>query len=286
MKKRRTFSLSEGIIVLVLSVTAIFVLLPLLYVVSASLTSYTELLKKGGIVLFPTNPTLEGYVAFFDESNVVSAIGVTVFITVVGTALQLLTSILMAYPLSRKDLPGRKFFTLFVFVPMIFSAGLIPTYLTVRMVGLLNSVWSLILPGLVSSYNLLIIKSFFQSLDRGYIEAACIDGAGEWRTLVAILLPMSLPVLCTVGLFGAVAFWNTYYAYVYYIFDPELMTLQALLRSVISSSESLLFEVDATIPSMTLKMAAVVVTTIPILLVYPFVQRYFIHGVTLGGIKG
>lgn len=286
MKRRQRFSLSEMMIVLALCAIAICVLLPLMYVVSASLTSYTELLKMDGIVLLPLNPTLEGYAAFFEESNVVRAIGVTVFITVVGTSLQLSASILMAYPLSRRDLPGRGFFTLFVFVPMIFSAGLIPTYLTVRMVGLLNSIWALIIPGMVSSYNLLIVKSFFQSLDRGYIEAACIDGAGEWRTLAEILLPMSLPVICTVGLFGAVAYWNTYYAYVYYIFDTKLMTLQALLRSVISSSESLLFEVDAAIPSMTLKMAAVVVTATPILMVYPFVQRYFIHGITLGGMKG
>lgn len=286
MKKRRTFSAGDVLIYAALIFAALTVLLPMMYVVSSSLTPYIEILKNDGIVLLPKQPTLDGYKTFFEESNVYRALGVTVFITVVGTGLQLLISVLMAYPLSRKDLPGRGFFTMMVFIPMVFSAGLIPTYLVVKEVNMLNTIWAMIIPGVVSSYNLMILKSFFQSMDVGYIEAARIDGASEWRTLFSILLPLSLPALCTVGLFGAVSFWNTYYGYVYYISDNKLVTLQVLLKRVIASSESMLFEVDVEIPSMTLKMAAVVVTALPIMVVYPFLQKYFIQGVTLGGVKG
>ena len=286
MKKRRSFSVGDVLIYAGLAFMALTVLLPMMYVISSSLTPYIEILKNDGIVLFPKNPTLDGYKTFFEESNVYRALGITVFITVVGTTLQLLISVLMAYPLSRKDLPGRGFFTMMVFIPMVFSAGLIPTYLVVKEVKMLNSIWSMVIPGVVSSYNLMILKSFFQTMDVGYIEAARIDGASEWRTLFSILLPLSLPALCTVGLFGAVSYWNTYYAYVYYISDNNLATLQVLLKRVIASSESMLFEVDVEIPSMTLKMAAVVVTALPIMLVYPFLQKYFIQGVTLGGVKG
>lgn len=286
VKKRRTFSAGDVLIYAALIFAALTVLLPMMYVVSSSLTPYIEILKNDGIVLLPKQPTLDGYKTFFEESNVYRALGVTVFITVVGTGLQLLISVLMAYPLSRKDLPGRGFFTMMVFIPMVFSAGLIPTYLVVKEVNMLNTIWAMIIPGVVSSYNLMILKSFFQSMDVGYIEAARIDGASEWRTLFSILLPLSLPALCTVGLFGAVSFWNTYYGYVYYISDNKLVTLQVLLKRVIASSESMLFEVDVEIPSMTLKMAAVVVTALPIMVVYPFLQKYFIQGVTLGGVKG
>ena len=286
VKKRR--SLFDFINGLLLALFTLAVALPILYVVSASLTPYVEMVRSGGIVLFPRAPTLEGYRTFLEQPLAIRAFLNTVFITVVGTGLSLLITTLMAYPISRRDLPGRKGFTLLAFIPMVVSAGLVPGYLVVRGMGLLNSVWAMIIPGLVSSYNLMIMKSFFTGLDKEYLEAARIDGAGETRTLVSIVLPLSLPVLCTMALFYGVAYWNTYYAAVYYVPDPTKQPLQVLLRGIISSAESIMFEatVDVAVPGFTLKMAAVVMTALPILVVYPFLQKYFVQGATLGGVKG
>jgi len=269
-----------------LTLSALVILLPMMYVVTASVTSYEDMIRGGGIVLFPKSINLDGYKSFLNNKQAFNAYRNTIFVTVVGTALSTILTILVAYPISRKDMPRRGLFTVFFFIPMIISGGLIPTFLVVKATCLTNTLWAMIIPDVISTFNLMIMKSFFQGLDTEYIEAARIDGAGEFKILFKIVVPLSLPVICTVLLFYGVSNWNTFYSAIYYVPDPNKQTLQVLLRNVIASSEFAALDVDVNAPSFTLKMAAVVLTALPIVVLYPFLQKYFIQGVTLGGVKG
>lgn len=257
---------------------------PLLYVLLASVTPYEDVVKAS-LVIFPSRITLEGYRFIFDNSNMVQAFGNTTFITVVGTVLSMVISILMAFPLSKKDLPGRGLILKLLVFTMYFSGGLIPTYLVVRNLGMANTIWSMIIPGLVSTYNLLLIKSYFESMPSGLLDAALIDGCSPMRTLVQIVLPLSMPVLMSVMLFYMVGYWNTYYAYVIYCYDMDLRPLQVVLRDIISKATGET-ETEGYIPTITVQMSAIVFACIPIICVYPFIQRHFTKGVMLGAIKG
>jgi putative aldouronate transport system permease protein len=191
----------------------------------------------------------------------------------------------LAYPLSRKELPGRKFFTLAVLFTMLFNAGLIPTYLIVQQTGLLDTVWAMIIPSAVAVFNVLVMKAFFERLPEELIDAARIDGAGEFRTLFQIVLPLSVPVMMTIGLFYAVGHWNEFMAAILYVRDQALQPMQVVVRRMLDQSQS--FEnVDVVVPTVTLQMAAIVIAAAPMVAVYPFVQKYFQNGVMLGSVKG
>lgn len=264
----------------------IAVVFPLLYVVSVSLTPYSEVLKNGGFVVFPRKLTFESYTAFLQDSLIPRAYGVTIFITVVGTLLNLVLTAWMAYPLSKPYLPGRTLLLFLVAFTLLFNGGVVPTYLIVKMTGLVNSLWSMILPSVVWSFNLLIMKTFFESLPRELDEAARIDGAGEMRILVRIVLPLSMPVIATVGLFYAVGHWNEFFQAIMYVNDTGKYPLQVILRNILASAMMPPLDADDVLPSESLQMAAVVLSALPIVIVYPFFQKYFTQGMLLGSVKG
>lgn len=271
----------------VLGLVTLVTLAPLWYVLVISVTP-TDLWARTNGSLFPTDITFAAYQQLLENGRLFRAMGVSLYVTVVGTALSLAATTLMAYPLARKRFKLRRPILLVVLFTMLFNGGLIPTYLIVRDLNLLDSYWSLMLPNLVSAFNLLVMKAFFQSLPDEIEEAARIDGASEWQILWRIVLPLSKPIIATIGLFYAVAEWNSFFDAVLYMNDADKQPLQVVLRSILTSGNlSAYVDVTAadTPPQQSLQMAAVVITTIPVLLVYPFLQRYFTAGVLLGSVK-
>jgi putative aldouronate transport system permease protein len=272
-----------------LAVVTVAALIPLWYVLAISVTPLDVWSKTNGSLFIPLDQiTLVAYRQLFETNQVVHAMGVSLYITVIGTVISLAVTTLMAYPLAQPRFPLRRPILLAVLFTMLFNGGLIPTYLIVRDLGLLNSYWALMLPNLVSPFNLLVMKAFFQSLPEDVMAAARIDGASEWRVLTRIVLPLSKPILATLALFYAVAQWNSYFDAILYINDPAKQPLQVVLRTILTAGTVTDFtDINQanTAPLQSLQMAAVVVTTVPILLVYPFLQRYFTSGVLLGSIK-
>jgi putative aldouronate transport system permease protein len=278
----------QAVVYFILILLALLCLLPFLYVVAVSVTPESEVLRRG-IVIIPETFTFLAYKEVFISHGIGQAYKITLFRTIVGTALNVLFTVIAAYPLSKKYLPGRSPFLLFIVFTMMFGGGLIPTYLLVRSLGLLNSPWVLIIPNLISAFNLVIIKGFFEQLPAEIEESARVDGASELQSLWRIILPLSLPVLSTISLFYAVGHWNSYFDAIVYINDSNLMPLQVILRNILlnvatQSADSLAN--TGAVSTFAIQMAAVVVTTVPILIVYPFMQKHFTKGVLLGSVKG
>ncbi|TNJ64992.1 carbohydrate ABC transporter permease [Paenibacillus hemerocallicola] len=275
-----------------LSLFALSTLFPLYYVIVMSITPYTEVMRSGGFVMFPRQVTFDAYKEIFSSGRIPQALKITVTVTFVGTALNLFATSLLAYALSKKTVPGRSALLLGIVFTMLFSGGMIPTYLVVRAVGLVDTIWALILPGLVSTFNMLIMKTYFEGLPHEIEEAAKVDGCGDLRTLFRIVLPLSTPIFATMGLFYGVGHWNAYFAGIMYLNDKRLYPLQVVLQNMIRSPDvSQELEIRnpmlvAQLPPETIKMATVVVAILPILLVYPFLQKYFIKGMLIGAIKG
>jgi putative aldouronate transport system permease protein len=273
-----------------LMLLAIATLFPFLYVVSVSLTPLRVLAKYGSFQIIPRAITLDAYRYLLSTGLIPRAFLNSVTITVLGTTINLVLTTLMAYPLSRKRLPGRTFWLGFVLIPMLFSGGLVPLFILVRSLGLLNTYWAVILPGAIWTYNLLVMKSFFESLPEGILESARIDGANDFRILLRIVLPLSKPVLATLGLFYAVGHWNGFFYPLMFLTDAKLQPLQVVLRNVLldllrDDLPEVLEKIEL-LPGQTLKMAAVVVSVLPLLVVYPWIQKHFTKGVLLGAIKG
>lgn len=277
----RVFS---GCVYGVLILFGLVCLFPMMYVISISLTPYEEYLRHGGMVFFPQKMTLDAYREFWNEPYLAECFTVTVLQTVLGTAVNIALTVLMAYPLAKADLVFRRFFTIFTLIPMLIGGGLIPTYLVVKSTGLTDSIWCYILPGAIWSYVLLITRAFFSQIDRSLHEAARIDGASEWTVLFKIVLPVSAPILATIGLMYGVGHWNEYFASIMYVNKPEMRTLQVVLREVLNRSTEL--SVDVVVPAKTLQMAGVVFASVPVIVVYPFLQKYFTQGIMLGAVKG
>lgn len=263
-------------------------LYPFWYVVACSFSSISHV-TNSVILLWPDGIHLEAYQQVFRNDLVPVAYGNTIFITVVGTVVSMILSSISAFVLSRSELPGQKAFTLFVVFTMLFNAGLVPFYLQVRDLGLLNSRMSLIWPFAISTYNTIILRNFFKSVPNTLYEAASIDGSSYFRYFLQILLPLSMPSLATITLFYAVSYWNGYFHSLIFITDRTLHPIQAILRQILMSSEfnNLLYD-DGTqnLPSEMLKCAMIVVTALPIICIYPFMQRFFVKGVMVGAVKG
>ncbi|WP_169081732.1 carbohydrate ABC transporter permease [Paenibacillus sp. PL91] len=291
LQKTKGDKIADAIIYTVLGLFALVTLFPLYYVVIVSVTPYIEVMKNGGFVVWPEHFTFQAYKEIFGSPRIPQALKITVFITVVGTALNLAVTTLLAYPLSKKSVPGRQFILMALVFTMIFSGGIIPLYIVVRSLGLYDSVWALIIPGMVSTFNLLIVKTYFENLPPEVEEAAKVDGCGDISTLFRIVLPLSAPIMATIGLFYGVTHWNEYFKGIFYISDKTLMPMQVVLRSMIQapnvstelSVNSLILD---TLPPETIKMAVVIVATLPIVIVYPFLQKYFVKGALLGSVKG
>lgn len=280
--------MGDIIIWIILALVALAIIIPLWYVVMISLTPFTVWAEQGNsLFLSPTQITFTAYERLLTSPRLPRAFMVSVFVTTVGTFVNLVLTTLMAYPLSRKRFALRKPILALVLFTMLFSGGLVPTYLIVRGLGMLNTYWALILPGAISAFNLLVVRAFFMSLPDEMEEAAIIDGATDWQVFLRIVLPLSKPVLATIGLFYAVGHWNSFFDAIIYIQDSSMHPLQVVLRQILTSSVSEYMDAAAAQASNTdaIRMAAVVLATIPVLIIYPFLQRYFTKGVLLGSVK-
>ncbi|GIP40859.1 putative ABC transporter permease protein YtcP [Paenibacillus sp. J31TS4] len=273
---------------LLLLLTACCMFVPFLYVFSVSFSSMKDFLESD-FILWPKEWTAGAYRYILANDRFLRSIGVTVLITVVGTALNLLFTATMAYGLSR-PFAGRKPILLLVLFTFLFGAGIIPTYLVVKATGLLDSIWSVILPVLISPWNLIVIRQFFLSLPEELNEAATVDGANPFTVFLRIVLPLSKPALATFGLFYAVAHWNNYFTGLLYLNDPAKWPIQVLLRQIVVVNDSTSLMAEQTLvqppPAETIQMAAILLATLPILVVYPFLQKHFAKGVMLGSVKG
>lgn len=264
------------------------VLLPFVAVISTSLADQGQINRAGGYVLWPERPNFAAYEAIFRGGVVARATAVSVGITVVGTVLSLTVVTMLAYGLSRPGSWGHRPMLLLVLFSMLFSAGMIPNYLLVKQLGLIDSWWSLILPALVSGFQVVLVRAFFLEIPQELLEAARIDGASELRILVMIVLPLSKAVLAVVALFNAVAFWNAYFNAILYINTTSKWPLQLILRTYVVDNSTISSDLPGEFlpPQQSLQMAILVVSLLPICLVYPFIQRHFAKGVILGAVKG
>lgn len=262
-------------------------LLPFIFVLAGSFATEAELATRS-FFLWPETFSLEAYKSIFTSSAFVRALVTTILVTAVGTAVQLVLTAAMAYPLSKANLPGGRVMLSLIVFTMVFGGGMIPTFLVVKDLGLLDTYWALILPAAINPFSLIIIKNFFQQLPNELEESAKIDGANELQTLWSIVLPLSKPVLATFALFYAVGIWNDFMSPLLYLNDNSMWTLQMFLRQVTVATDMSVIEQDPTAlpPAQGIKFAVIIVATLPIVLFYPFLQKHFAKGMLIGSVKG
>ncbi|WP_059053966.1 carbohydrate ABC transporter permease [Paenibacillus senegalimassiliensis] len=282
----------DVIVYLIAAVIIIIVLYPLLFVVAASFSDPARVLN-GEVWLLPKGVTLEAYNNILHNDKIWIGYRNSILYTVVGTLINIVMTLLAAYPLSRPDLPGRKGLMLIITLTMFFSGGLIPSYLLVKGLGMVDTMWALIIPGAISTYNLIVMRTYFQSsIPWELQEAAHMDGCSNWRLLLSIILPLSKPILAVMVLFYAVGHWNAFFNALIYIRSEELYPLQLVLREILMISQSAGEEggnvglEDKILLSESIKYAVIIVSSLPVLIMYPFVQRHFVKGVMIGSIKG
>lgn len=291
MVEDRTFSgrLFAAVNFILLALIALVTVLPFIHVVAGSFTTSAEL-AANKFVLIPKVWSLEAYKFIFSTNTIFRALGVSIGVTLIGTLFSMFITALMAYGLSRKDLDGRRVFNFLVVFTMLFHGGMIPTFLVVKELGLIDSYAALILPSAISAFNMIILKNFFQNIPEGLEESAKIDGCNDFGILFKIVLPLSLPAIATISLFYAVTYWNTYMSAILYLDNSAKWPIQVLLRQIVvlASGMDHSATLDGTVPppDQTIKMAVIVVATLPILMVYPFLQKHFAKGAMLGSMKG
>ncbi|WP_327002740.1 carbohydrate ABC transporter permease [Dactylosporangium sp. NBC_01737] len=264
------------------------VVLPFVGVVATSLADQQQITAAGGYVLWPAHPSLDAYAAIFRGGVVTRATLVSIGVTSVGSALSVIVVALLAYSLSRPGSFGHRPILMLVLVTMLFNAGMIPNYLLVKQLGLIDSWWALILPPLVSAFQVIIVRAFFMEVPTEIIDAARIDGASELQILTRIMLPLSKAVLAVVALFQAVAYWSAFFNAMLYINSTDKWPLQLVLRTYVVDNAAIGTDLPGEVvpPQQSLQMAILVVSLVPILLVYPFLQKHFAKGVVIGAVKG
>jgi multiple sugar transport system permease protein/putative aldouronate transport system permease protein len=277
----------------ILSFFFIIVLYPLVYIISASFSS-TDAVISGKVWLWPVDPGLKGYEAVFENKAIWTGFANSLFYTVLGTVINVILTIIAAYPLSRKDFIGRNAI-MFIFVfTIMFSGGLIPSYLLVKDLGLLDSRWAMILPSAISVFNVIIARTYFQTnIPNEMLEAAQVDGCSDFNFLRQIVLPLSGPIVAVISLFYAVSHWNSYFSALLYLKDRDLYPLQLVLRSILIQNQidpSMVMNEEDLVARQgladLLKYSLIVVASVPVLIIYPFVQRHFVKGVMIGSVKG
>ncbi|AIQ76454.1 MULTISPECIES: carbohydrate ABC transporter permease [Paenibacillus] len=271
-----------------LTLIALACLLPFVNVFASSFASTQEVVEKS-FILFPTTFSLDAYRYILSTPTIFKGLGVSIGVTLVGTVVSMVLTSLMAYGLSRKYLYGRDFINFVIVFSMLFSGGMIPTFLVVKYFGLIDSYWSMIMPVAINAFNLIIMRNFFQALPEGLEESAKIDGSNDFGVFFKIMLPLAMPSIATLSLFYGVAYWNTYMSAVLYMTDSTKWPIQVLLRQIVIVASGMQGDnasVDIIPPAQTIKMAVIVVATVPMLLAYPFVQKHFTKGALLGSVKG
>lgn len=292
IKKTRDSILVSAICYGIVTLFAITTLYPILNIISVAFSSFPAYIRRPWM-FFPTELSFSAFKTLSQNSNILNSYRNTIFITVVGTLLTLAVTTLTAYPLSRPQLRGKAVYMTLLIFTMMFNGGLIPTFLLIRGIGLYNSLWALIMPTLVSAYYVILMISFFKSLSESLLEAARIDGANEGYMLLHLVVPLSKPILATIALFAAVGYWNSYFGAIVYLRDRSLWPVQLVLREILLAAETAsvrsdgnLAEMDLSLlPSIMLQYASLLVVMLPIMCIYPFLQRYFVKGIMLGAVK-
>ncbi|PWV88432.1 carbohydrate ABC transporter membrane protein 2 (CUT1 family) [Paenibacillus cellulosilyticus] len=281
---------SDIVIMLIVGVAMLICLVPFLHIIAVSLSSKQEIMSDR-VTIFPRGLDWHAYEIVFQDSRMLWSMGLTIMLTVAFTALSMVMSIFAAYPLTKEHLKGRSFFMMLIVFTMFFSGGLIPEYLLVKQLGLLDNLFSLILPGMISAFNLIILRSFFSTIPASLEESAHLDGSSHIGTLLRIVLPLSMPVLATLSLFYAVTRWNGFMDALFYITNSELYPIQLKLYQVVMNSmvtdltaQEGAVQMDVVPES--IKAASIMFATAPILIVYPWLQRYFVSGIMIGAVKG
>lgn len=290
IKKYPMEKLTDGFINIILLFAMAITTYPFIYVISMSISDPLFVMRDE-IWLLPKGFSLHAYKMVFENPDIWRSYYNTVWYTGVGTFFNVLMTVLAAYPLARKNFVGRNFLVMFIAVTMFFSGGLIPTFILVNKMGLYNTRWAIILPGIVSAWNIIIARTFFENIPESLHESAMLDGANDIKVLFKIILPISMPILSVLVLFYAVAHWNSYFSALVYLPNKDLQPLQVYLAKVlIDNSDQLLGDMEGSYArnmyGIQLKYAAIIVATLPILFAYPFLQKYFVKGVMIGAIKG
>lgn len=290
MSERTSNRIFDIVNISFITLFVIFCLAPFLHTIAISFSS-NRAITSGEVTIFPKEFNWDAYIQVFSDQSMIYSLGYTTVLTIATTVLCMMFTLAAAYPLTKKKLKGRKLFMYVIIITMFFSGGIIPEYLLIRDLNLLNSVWALILPGLVSPFNLIILISFFRGIPESLEESAEINGSSHVHTLFKIILPLSMPVLATLALFYAVGRWNGFQDSLMYINDPKLYPLQLkLFQMVQNNMVSELTQMEGAnrtpLTPESLKAATVIFATVPILLVYPWLQKYFVSGAMLGAVKG
>ncbi|MBO7385152.1 MAG: carbohydrate ABC transporter permease [Clostridia bacterium] len=287
----RKFNLADLLIIFILVILCLTCVLPFVHLAAKSISSNTAVMQRS-VILWPKGINFDAYKSIFEDGTLVHSFIYSVGVVLLFTVLGMIVCTCAAYPLSKKRLKGRGFFTFILMVPMYFSAGLIPSYLLYKGYNLINTMWVLVLPLIYSSYNMLIMKNYFQSTIPDTLEeAAFLDGANNFQILFRIVLPLSLPILATLSLFYAVGRWNAYADNKYYITREGLKMIQYKLYQLVASAQeaqtaTLSEAIEVTSTPEVLQSSCIMFATIPIILIYPFLQKYFVKGVMVGAVKG
>ena len=292
MQRTRGERIFSGLNIILLLLFSLAMVLPFLHVIAKSFSSETAVLS-GHVSVLPVGFQTGTYRYVLENSQFYRSFAVSIQVTVIGTLLSMFLTVTSAYPLSKTHLRGRPFLLIFYVFTMLFHGGIIPNYLLYRTLGITNTIWALIAPMGLVVFNMLIVKSFMEGLPESVEESARMDGASYARILVAIVIPMSLPVIATISLFYAVAYWNNFFFALIYITKPSLKPLQLFLYELVTESMMNVHELQEisaeramNLTTESILSATIVVATVPILLVYPFLQRYFVKGVVIGSVKG
>lgn len=290
LNRTRT-TLFDVIVIAVFALLTLVTLYPFYNVLILSVSN-TVAVAKHTPYLFPYTIDFSGYKTVFGDSYFLKAFGVSVFVTLVGTAINMFLSVTGAYVLSKRELVGRKFFMTMILFTMLFSGGLVPTYMIIKDLKLINSIWAMILPTAISTYYMIIMKNYFLNLPAGLIEAAKLDGASEWTILWKVVIPISKPFIATFALFYSVERWNEWYNALLYINQKNLSPLQIYLREVLvslsgqlSTQAKQMLSATEKVSTASVRMAAIIITAVPIICVYPFLQKHFVNGIMVGGLK-
>lgn len=288
-KRLRTVSVSDMMIYLVMIFVIVITLYPFVYVLSMSISEPRYVLADT-IWLYPKGFSLESYKKVFENEEIWTAYSNTIFYTVVGTALNILFTMLAAYPLSRRTFFARNWIMVIIVITMFFGGGLIPSFLLIKELGLYNTRWAVLLPGLTSAFYIIITRTFFQSIPDSLTESAKIDGANDIGILLRIIIPLSKPILAVLSLFYAVGHWNSYVSAMIYLPNPKLQPMSLYLMKILvqnndSMMEGMTDQIDRALFAAQLKYAIIIVTILPILMIYPFLQRFFVKGVMIGSLK-
>jgi len=284
----------QGVNYVVLTLLTLLFLIPFLIVLSTSFVSSAEYARRGSLILFPQKIDFDAYRVLLTQGSILlNAYKITLFRVVVGTACNLLFTAMLAYGIAKKGIPGRNGIITMVFITMVFYGGLVPSYLLVKSLGLVDSVWSMVFPSLINAWWLIIMKNFFAQIPESLEESAFIDGANAGTVLLRIVVPLSMPIFATIGLFYAVWHWNSWFDASIYINGTTKLPIQVIMRNIVLSmsnqdlNQSVLADMATTPPpAATVRSAVIIVSTLPILLLYPFLQKYFVKGMIVGSLKG